>query len=88
MLKRKIPQRICIGCQEAKDKKQLIRIVRNKEGEVFYDSTGKANGRGAYICKNIDCFDAAIKNKKIEKAFNKGIDETIKNRLRDEIFNE
>ena len=87
-MKRKIPQRVCIGCQETKDKKQLIRIVRNKEGEVFYDPTGKANGRGAYICKNIDCFNSAIKNKKIEKAFNKSIDETTQNQLRDEIFNE
>ena len=51
-----LPKRTCVGCGEIKLKKELIRIVKNKEGEIFIDRTGKANGRGAYICDNIECF--------------------------------
>ena len=54
ILKNKVPQRKCIGCNESKPKKELIRIVRTPEGEMLLDSTGRANGRGAYICNNID----------------------------------
>ena len=62
-LKNKTPQRKCIGCNESKPKKELIRIVRTPEGEMLLDSTGRANGRGAYICNNIDCLQKAIKTK-------------------------
>ncbi|MGL4607818.1 MAG: YlxR family protein, partial [Eubacteriaceae bacterium] len=48
---KKIPQRTCIICHSKFDKKDLLRIVLNKEGEIFYDPTGKANGRGTYLCK-------------------------------------
>ena len=64
---RKIPQRMCVGCGEMFNKKELLRVVKNKEGEIFYDPIGKANGRGAYICKNPSCFDLVIKDKKLEK---------------------
>lgn len=60
---KKIPQRTCTGCREAKDKKDLIRVVRDKEGNVSVDATGKKNGRGAYICANAQCLEKAIKNK-------------------------
>ena len=62
-----IPQRTCIGCNEKKDKKELIRVVKDNENNISIDKTGKANGRGAYICDNIECLEKAIKNKKIEK---------------------
>lgn len=65
MKKRKIPLRKCVGCGESKPKKELVRIVKNKEGKVSIDLTGKANGRGAYICRNADCFKKARKNKRI-----------------------
>ena len=52
MIHKKIPQRMCTGCMEMKSKKELIRVVRNKEGEVSIDLTGKKPGRGAYICRN------------------------------------
>ncbi|MFR9296495.1 MAG: RNase P modulator RnpM, partial [Aedoeadaptatus pacaensis] len=52
---KKVPLRKCVGCSESKPKKELIRIVKNKEQEVFIDETGKANGRGAYVCKDIRC---------------------------------
>lgn len=86
-MKRKVPQRMCIGCGEMKPKRELIRIVKNKEGDIFYDPTGRANGRGAYICKDVECFDAAIKSKKLEKTFDQPISQEIINKLRDEISN-
>lgn len=79
---KKIPQRTCIGCREKKDKKDLIRIVRNKEGIITLDKTGKANGRGAYICNNIECLEKAIKSKALERTFEMEISEDIYNELR------
>ena len=58
-----IPQRKCIGCNEKKDKKDFIRIVKDNQNNISIDKTGKANGRGAYICDNIDCLEKAIKNR-------------------------
>ncbi len=52
-----LPQRSCIGCNTKKDKKDLIRIVKNKDGNISIDKTGKANGRGAYICNNVECLE-------------------------------
>ena len=62
-----IPQRTCIGCNIKKDKKDFIRIVKDNENNISIDRTGKANGRGAYICDNIECLEKAIKNKKNRK---------------------
>lgn len=80
-----IPQRTCIGCNEIRSKKELIRIVKNKEGQIFIDKTGKANGRGAYICDNIECLEKAIKTKKLERNFETQISEDIYNELRQTI---
>ena len=81
-----IPKRTCIGCNEIKLKKELIRIVKNKEGQIFIDRTGKANGRGAYICDNIECLEKAIKTKRLERTFETNIDaklyEELKNTLK------
>ena len=65
---KKIPQRTCMGCNEKKNKNELIRIVKNKQNKIIIDQTGKAQGRGAYICNNIDCLEKVIKNKRLEKA--------------------
>ncbi len=79
---RKIPMRKCIGCMETFPKKDLCRIVKTKENEIFFDSTGKLNGRGTYICKNIDCFNKAIKSKRLSKSLEaeipQGVYEAIK----------
>lgn len=85
---KKIPQRMCIGCGEMNDKKVLMRIVKNKEGQIFYDPIGKANGRGAYICKDVQCFDSAINNKKLERVFKQPFPQEIIDKLRSEILNE
>jgi hypothetical protein len=66
---KKIPQRKCIACQERDSKKGLIRIVKNKDGKIFLDESGKANGRGAYICKDVECLKKAIKTKALNKSF-------------------
>jgi len=65
---KKIPKRICVGCKETKDKKELIRIVRTPDGEVKIDPTGKMSGRGAYICCNKECLQAALAGKHLERA--------------------
>lgn len=76
------PQRTCMGCYEKKDKKDLIRVVKNKENEINIDRTGKLNGRGAYICDSIDCLEKAIKTKRLEKCFEQKIPEEIYEKLR------
>lgn len=80
------PQRTCMGCNEKKDKKDLIRIVKNKENEISIDKTGKAQGRGAYICDDITCLEKLIKTKRIEKIFDMKISEEIYENLRGVIF--
>ncbi len=77
-----LPKRTCIGCGEVKLKKDLIRIVKNKEGEISIDRTGKANGRGAYLCDNIECLEKAIKTKKLERSFEMQINSEIYDELR------
>ena len=82
---RKIPQRKCVGCNLSKDKKELIRVVKNSEGEISIDLTGKKPGRGAYICKDAACLKLAKKAKKLERAFECAISEDIYARLEQEI---
>ena len=65
---KKIPKRICVGCKETKDKKELIRIVRTPNGEVKIDITGKMSGRGAYICCSKECLETALAGKHLERA--------------------
>jgi len=77
-----MPQRTCVGCMQKKDKKDLIRIVKNKQNEISIDKTGKKEGRGIYICDNINCLEKAIKTKKIERSFETKISEEIYNDLR------
>ncbi len=84
-MEKKIPMRKCIGCNEMKDKKQLIRVVRSNVGEMSIDLTGKMAGRGAYICKDVKCFDAAVKAKRLEKSFKTKIPDEIYTSLRESI---
>lgn len=67
MKPRKIPMRMCVGCREMKEKKELIRVVRSPEGEVSLDPVGKKPGRGAYVCRNADCLKRAIRQKQLER---------------------
>lgn len=88
MTEKKIPMRKCIGCNEMKDKKQLIRIVRNSDGEMNVDPVGKLPGRGAYICKCVECFDTAVKAKRLERAFKTRIPDEIYASLRESLGQE
>ncbi|WP_040306226.1 RNase P modulator RnpM [Caloramator australicus] len=85
---KKVPMRMCLGCQEMKPKKELIRVVRSPEGDISIDMTGKKAGRGAYICKDINCLEKAIKAKRFEKALEVKISEEIYQKLREELKNE
>lgn len=79
------PQRMCIGCREMKDKKELIRIVKNKESQISFDESGKLPGRGAYVCKSQKCIEKAYKNKGFERAFKISLPEEIISRLSEEM---
>lgn len=68
MTKKKVPFRTCIGCGEVKPKKELLRIVRTPNREIDFDPTGKASGRGAYMCPKKDCLDLAVKKKRFSVA--------------------
>ena len=79
--------RMCIVCHGRSDKKELVRLVKNKDGEIFLDKTGKANGRGAYVCKSKDCFDKLKKTRALNRAFKCEIPLEIYEKLGDEIEN-
>jgi hypothetical protein len=85
---KKIPMRMCNGCMEMKPKKELIRVVKSPEGEVSVDLTGKKSGRGAYVCRNIECLEKAVKAKRLNRNLETNIDEAIYARLKEEITNE
>lgn len=72
-----VPMRMCTVCRQSKEKRELIRIVKNKDGKIFIDPTHKANGRGAYICKDGICASEAEKKKALERAFKSPIDKEL-----------
>lgn len=82
---KKQPTRRCVGCTTVKNKKELIRVLRTPEEEFVIDVTGKKNGRGAYICKDINCFKKAVKNKGLERSFKMAIDESVYESLEKEL---
>ena len=86
MVVKKIPMRSCIACRESKPKKELIRIVKNKEGQFFLDKTGKLNGRGAYICDSKVCFDKMCKKRLLNQTFSMEVGEDIYNAIAEEFF--
>ncbi|MEI3435727.1 MAG: YlxR family protein [Clostridia bacterium] len=79
---KKQPQRTCMGCNQKKDKKELIRIVKNKDNEISIDKTGKKEGRGAYICDDVKCLEKLQKNKRLERVFEMQISQEIYESLR------
>lgn len=84
---KKVPIRMCVGCRERFNKKELVRIVRTPEGEVKLDRTGKMSGRGAYICPDkIECIDRAIKSKVLERNLEIQISDEIYDKLKEELL--
>ena len=74
---KKIPIRKCCGCSQGKSKRELIRVVKNNEGGISIDTTGKKAGRGAYICSNIDCLNKARKARRFERSFESAIPDEV-----------
>lgn len=83
---KKIPLRQCIACRELKEKKEMLRIVKNKEEQVFLDFSGKAAGRGAYICDNADCITKLKKQRLLNKVFSCSVDDAVYNDIEREYF--
>lgn len=83
---RKQPLRQCIGCGQMKDKRELIRIIRDGEGNVLLDTTGKKNGRGAYICSDEECFRKVMKTKGLDRAFKMNVEQAVYERLKEEFL--
>ena len=85
MKTKKIPMRMCLRCGEMRPKRELIRVVKSKEGEISLDLTGKKSGRGAYICKSVECFEKARKARKFERSFSCMISEDIYDSMEGEL---
>lgn len=82
MKERKVPMRKCIGCMVPKPKKECIRICRTPEGEIRADETGKLNGRGAYVCRDPECFEKMVKGRKLNREFGMNIPQQVYEELR------
>ncbi len=81
MKTRKTPLRMCVGCREMKDKRELIRVVRSPEGEISLDPTGKKAGRGAYVCRRGECLRKAIKQRQLERQLQSSMSEAVHDAL-------
>ena len=82
---KKIPMRQCLGCNEHRPKKEMLRVVRTPEGEIVLDFVGKVSGRGAYICRNVSCFRKARKSKRIDRSLDVTVPETVYDRMEQEL---
>lgn len=82
---KRIPLRRCTGCQEMKSKKEMMRILRTTEGEIILDTTGRKNGRGAYVCCSMECFEKAVKNRGLERSLKEKVPEETYESLKKEI---
>ena len=83
---KKIPLRQCVGCQEMKSKKEMLRVLKPTDDEIIIDTTGKKNGRGAYLCNSKECFQKARKNKGLERSFKMAIPAQVYDNLEKEFI--
>ena len=84
-VQKKVPMRQCVGCREMHPKRELIRVVKSKEGAISLDFKGKAPGRGAYVCKSAACLKKARKSKALERAFAQAIPPEVYERLEEQM---
>lgn len=82
---KKVPVRKCVGCQEMKSKREMIRVIRTVEGDFLLDATGKKNGRGAYLCPSRECLAKAMKGKGLERSFKQSIPKEVYDALEKEM---
>ena len=85
MKTKKVPSRICVGCREAKEKRSMVRIVKTTQNEICLDETGKNNGRGAYICKSVECLQRALQTKGLERSLKSPVPDDVVNLLKEEM---
>ena len=85
MKEKKLPVRMCTGCNEHKNKRDLIRVVRSPEGEISLDLTGKKSGRGAYVCRQVECLRKARRSRRIERALGCQIPDAIYDAMEEEL---
>ena len=82
---KKIPLRQCVGCREMKGKKEMVRILKTTEGDIVLDMTGKKNGRGAYLCRSMECLKKARKNRSLERSLKMAIPSEVYDSLEKEL---
>ncbi|WP_418489244.1 RNase P modulator RnpM [Frisingicoccus sp.] len=85
MAVKKIPMRQCTGCREMRSKREMIRVIKTAENEICIDATGRKNGRGAYICPNMECLKLAMKNRGLERSLKTAIPESVYRQLEEEM---
>ena len=85
MSMKKVPLRQCIGCQEMKSKKEMIRVIKTAEDEIMLDATGRKNGRGAYLCPSMEWLKKAVKGKGLERSFKMAIPKEVYETLEKEM---
>ena len=85
MSMKKVPLRQCIGCQEMKSKKEMIRVIKTAEDEIMLDATGRKNGRGAYLCASMECLKKAVKGKGLGRSFKMAIPKEVYETLEKEM---
>ena len=83
---RKIPMRMCLCCREMKPKRELVRVVLNKEGQISVDLTGKAAGRGAYLCREAECVAKLRKTRALDRGFSRAVDDAVYEQLQKELI--
>ena len=84
-MNKKVPMRKCVGCEEMKSKKEMMRVLKTADDEFVLDATGKKNGRGAYLCQSKECFAKAVKNKGLERSFKQAIPKEVYDKLEKEL---
>ena len=85
MQTRKVPMRMCTGCGQMKPKREMVRVVKNQAGEISLDLTGKKAGRGAYVCRDLQCLQKARKARRVEKTFSCRIPDEIYDKMEGEL---
>ena len=87
-MNKKIPLRLCVGCREMKPKKDMIRVVKTPENEIILDTTGRKNGRGAYICNDVECLKKAVKSSAIDRSLKINVEKSVYEEMERQMSNE
>ena len=86
-MNKKIPLRLCVGCREMKPKKDMIRVVKTPENEIILDTTGRKNGRGAYLCNDVECLKKAVKSSAIDRSLKINVEKSVYDEMERQMSN-